>query len=210
MPNYIQDNIQSVLEKIGRGAQKRAVNIQFSNTELNSQVLLQRIDGEHAINTGLSAELICLSTHPFITLKQFIGCQVAVDQVSDIGQLFRITGIITSASQGQSDGAFSLYKLTLKDPTSLWHKRMNSRVFMNKSAVEIIEILFKEWQSKSPLFAASLSLDVSGLKNEYDIRPFSMQYMESDYTYLTRLLRESGINWLVDESSYMVEKGIQI
>ena len=58
-------NIQSVLENIGLGAQKRAVNIQFSNNELNSQVLLQRVDGKHAINAGLSAELICLSTHPY-------------------------------------------------------------------------------------------------------------------------------------------------
>lgn len=209
MPNSMNGNIQSVLEKIGLGAQKRAVNIQFSNPELNSQVLLQRIDGQHAINAGLSAELICLSTHPFIELKKFIACQVAVDQMSDTGQLFRTTGIITGASQGQSDGAFSLYKLTLQDPTSLWHKRINSRVFMNKSAVEIIEILFKEWQGKSPLFAASLSLDLSGLSNEYDVRPFSMQYMESDYIYLTRLMRESGINWLIDESSYLVSSNSQ-
>ena len=203
------NNIQSILEKIGLSAQKRAVHIQFSNPELNSQVLLQRIDAQHEINAGLYAELICLSTNPFIALKQFIGCQVAVDQVSDTGLFFRSTGIITGASQGQSDGALSLYKLTLQDPTSLWHKRINSRVFMNKSDVEIIEILFKEWQVKSPLFAASLSLDISGLKNEYDVRPFSMQYMESDYTYLTRLMRESGINWLIDESSYMVSSNSQ-
>lgn len=36
----------------------------------------------------------------------------------------------------------------MQDATSLWHKRRNSRVFMNKSAVEIIEIIFKEWQNK--------------------------------------------------------------
>ena len=198
------NNIFGILDKLGFGTQKRAINAQFSNSQLNSQIMLQRIDGFHGINEGLSAELICLSTNPFIELKQFIGCQVAIDQVTDSGKLFRTTGIITGASQGQSDGALSLYRLTMQDPTSLWHKRRNSRVFMNKNVVEIIEVIFKEWQSKSALFASSLKLDTSGLTKSYDIRPFSMQSNESDYAYLTRLMREESINWLIDESKYIV------
>ncbi len=95
-------------------------------------------------------------------LKQFIGCQAAVDQVTDTGQLFRSSGIITAATQGQSDGALTPYTLTLQDPTALWHKRRNSRVFMNKSVRDISEILFKEWQNKSQLFAANLSLIFDG------------------------------------------------
>ena len=66
----------------------------------------------------------------------------------------------------------------MQDATSLWHKRRNSRVFMNKSAVEIIEIIFKEWQNKSSLFAASLQLDSSGLTRNYDIRPFLCSRMK--------------------------------
>ncbi|ENX18131.1 hypothetical protein F895_00200 [Acinetobacter sp. CIP 64.2] len=203
------NNIFSVLDKLGVGTQKRAMSIQFSNAALNTQIMLQRLEGYHGINDGLSVELICLSTNPYIELKQFIGCQVAVDQVTDSGQLFRTTGIITGASQGQSDGALSLYRLTLQDATSLWHKRRNSRVFMNKSVPEIFEVIFKEWQSKSPLFASSLKLDSSGLSKDYDIRPFSMQSNESDYAYLTRLLREESINFLIDESSYIVSSNSQ-
>lgn len=75
---------------------------------------------------------------------------------------------------------------------------------MNKNVVEIIEVIFKEWQSKSALFASSLKLDTSGLTKSYDIRPFSMQSNESDYAYLTRLMREESINWLIDESKYIV------
>ncbi|HFX6264875.1 TPA: phage late control D family protein, partial [Acinetobacter baumannii] len=94
--------------------------------------------------------------------------------------------------------------LTLKDPTALWHKRRNSRVFMNKSVRDISEILFKEWQEKSPLFASSITLDTSGLTKDYDVRPFVMQSNESDYDFLTRLWRSEGINWLVDESQLFV------
>lgn len=197
-------NIFNVLEKIGLSAQKRAVHVQFSNALLNSQVFLQRIEGQHQLNGGLEAELICLSTSAQIALKQFIGVQVAVDQVTDSGELFRTTGIVTEASYGQSDGALTLYKLTLKDATNLWHKRRNSRVFMNKSIIEVTEVLFKEWQERSPLFATSLSLDLSGLSQSYDIRPFIMQHNESDYDFLTRLWRSEGVSWVIDEAELFV------
>ncbi|MFW2176171.1 type VI secretion system Vgr family protein, partial [Acinetobacter guillouiae] len=180
------------------------LHIQFSNPNLTAQVFLQRIDGQHGLNQGVSIELICLATSAVIPLKQFIGSQVAIDQVTDHGQLFRSTGVITEAAQGQSDGALTLYKLKLEDATSLWHKRRNSRVFMNKSVVQVIETLFKEWQDKSPLFASSLSLDKSGLKKDYDIRPFIMQSNESDYAFLSRLMRSEGINWLIDEAQLIV------
>ncbi len=197
------NNIFTILDKMGYGTQKRAISVQFSNLELSAQVMLQRIDGFHAINEGLSAELICLSLNPFIELKAFIGCKVSVDQVTDSGKLFRTTGMITGASQGQSDGAFTLYRLTLQDATSLWHKRHNSRVFLDKSVPEIFEIIFNEWRAKSALFASSLKLDLSGLSKSYDVRPFSMQLNESDHTYLTRILREESINWLIDESDFI-------
>jgi len=193
-------HIHTILEDLGISSQKRVLHVQFSNPSLNTQVFLQSIEGQHQLNEGLTADLFCLSTNAHISLKQFIGCQVAVDQVTDQGQLFRTTGIITEASQGQSDGSLTLYKLRLQDPTVLWHKRRNSRVFMNKSIRDITEILFTEWQNKSPLFASSLTLDLKNLSQDYDVRPFVMQSNETDYEFLTRLWRSEGINWLIDEA----------
>ncbi|ENX63356.1 type VI secretion system tip protein VgrG [Acinetobacter sp. ANC 5659] len=197
-------NIFQALDSLGLTAQKRAIHIQFSNQNLNTQVFLQRIDGQHQLNAGFKAELICLSTNAAIALKQFIGSQAAIDSVTDQGQLTRVTGVITQALQGQSDGSLTVYKLTLEDPTALWKQRRNSRVFMNKSVRDVVEIIFKEWQQKSPLFASSLTLDLSGLSQDYDIRPFIMQSLESDYDFLTRLLRSESINWLIDEAERTV------
>ncbi|EXB03447.1 type VI secretion system Vgr family protein [Acinetobacter baumannii] len=198
------NSIHQVLDSLGISPQKRAIHVQFTSPILNDQVFLQRIDGVHALNDGLKAELLCLSTNATIQLKSFIGVQATVDIVTERGELTRVTGIITHAQQGQSDGSLTLYKLTLEDPTALWKYRRNSRVFMNKSVVEIWEILFKEWQTKNPLFAASLSLDLSGLTQTYDVRPFVMQHNESDWNFLTRLLRSENISWLIDEAQHIV------
>lgn len=137
-------HIHRILEVWDVSSQKRVLHIHFSNPSLNTQVFLQSIEGQHQLNEGLNADLFCLSTNAHISLKQFIGCQVAVVQVTDQRQLFRTTGIITEASHVQSDGSLILYKLRLQDPTALFHKRRNSRIFMSRSVRDITEILFTE------------------------------------------------------------------
>ena len=200
MPN----NIYAAIEQLGLTAQKRAIHIQFSNTSLNEQVFLQRIDGTHELNVGIELQLLCLSTSAHIPLKQFIGSQVAVDIVTDKSELNRISGIITKADVGASDGALTIYCLTVEDPTALWKHRRNSRVFMAKSVVDVVQTIFAEWQQRSPLFASSLTLDKSGLSKEYDVRPFIMQANELDSEFIQRLLSSEGINWLIDESQLKV------
>ena len=148
--------------------------------------------------------MICLSTNSQIPLKQFIGCQTAVDIVTDKSELTRVSGIVTQADIGASDGSLTIYRLTVKDSTALWNHRRNSRVFMNKSAVDVIQIVFQEWVQRSALFALSLTLDKSGLTKDYDVRPFIMQASESDFDFLTRLMRSEGINWLIDEAQLKV------
>jgi len=71
------DNIFSILAKLGFESQKRAISVQFSNAELNSQLILQRIDGYHGINEGLSAELICLSPKLWIKLQSLPSMQAS-------------------------------------------------------------------------------------------------------------------------------------
>ena len=198
------NNIYSALEQLGLSAQKRVIHIQFSNSALSQQVFLQRIDGMHAINQGVNLQLICLSTAENLPLKSFIGSQVAVDIVTDKSELTRISGIVTKADIGASDGAITIYRLTVEDPTALWKHRRNSRVFMAKSVVDVIQTVFYEWVQRSTLFASSLSLDKSGLTKDYDVRPFIMQNNELDIEFLTRLMRSENISWLIDEAQLKV------
>ena len=200
----MSNNIYTSLEQLGLTAQTRAIHVQFSNSLLNDQVLLQRIDGTHALNRGVSLQLICLSTNAQIPLKQFIGCPIAVDIVNDKSELNRVSGIITKADIGASDGSLTIYRLTVEDPTALWKHRRNSRVFMNKSVVDVVQTIFSEWQQRSALFALSLTLDKSGLSKDYDIRPFIMQNNELDSEFIQRLLASEGINTLIDEAQLKV------
>jgi len=198
------NNIYFALEKLGLTAQNRTIHVLFSNSSLNDQVFLQRIDGTHALNLGINLQLTCLSTSASIALKSFVGSQVAVDIVNDKSELNRISGIVTKADVGASDGSLTIYRLTVEDPTALWKYRRNSRVFVNKSVVQVVEVLFQEWRERSPLFASSLTLDKTGLTKDYDVRPFIMQSNELDFDFIQRLLASEGISILVDEAQHKV------
>lgn len=200
----MSNNIYAALEQLGLSTQKRAIHVLFSNSSSNDQVFLQRIDGTHALNLGISLQLTCLSTSASIALKSFIGSQVAMDIVNDKSELNRISGIVTKADVGASDGSLTIYRLTVEDPTALWKYRRNSRVFMNKSVVQVVEVLFQEWRERSPLFASSLTLDKTGLTKDYDVRPFIMQSNELDFDFIQRLLASEGISFLVDEAQHKV------
>ena len=201
MNQQMLGTIHQVLTKLGIGfnAAHRVIALTLSNAGLNDQLYLQLVSGQTAINDGLRLELICLSTNDTISLQQCIGQTATVAQQDEQGQRHVINGIITQAARGQSDGGFSVYKLTLQDSFSaLLPKRRNSRVFMQQSVIEITQTLFAEWQQKSALLAKSLVLDLGKLTKSYDVLPFIMQSQESDYDFLTRLWRRSGINWLID------------
>ena len=201
MNQQMLGTIHQVLAKLGIGfnAAHRVIALTLSNASLNDHLYLQMVSGHTAINDGLSLDLICLSTNDTLTLQQFIGQTAVVEQQDEHGQRHLINGIITQAARGYSDGGFAVYKLTLKDSFSgLLPKRRNSRVFMQQSVLEITQILWNEWQQKSALFAKSVVLDLSKITKLYDVLPFTMQSHESDYDFLTRLWRRSGINWLID------------
>ncbi|WP_287911811.1 type VI secretion system Vgr family protein [Acinetobacter sp.] len=206
----MSNNIYAALEQLGLTAKKRAIHLQFSNKSLNDQVFLQRIDGTHALNEGIHLQLICLSTNAQLPLKTFIGSQVAIDIVNDQSELNRISGIVTKADMGASDGSLTIYRLTVEDPTALWKYRRNSRVFMNKSVVDVIQTVFQEWVQRSPLFASSLALDKSGLTKDYDVRPFIMQHNELDGEFIQRLLSEEGITTLIDEAQLKVSSSSEL
>ncbi len=196
--------IHHVLAKLGMGfgSDHRTIGLSFSDANLTQQVYLQYFNAHSAISQGLNLQLICLSTNANIPLQSLIGQTATVEQMTDHGIPAHTSGIITQAVKGSSDGGFTVYKLSLQDSFSgLMPKRRNSRVFMQKSVLDITRILFDEWQQKAPLFANSIGLDHNLVKQNADVRPFTMQHQESDFDFLTRLWRSTGINWFIDQTS---------
>ena len=79
---------------------------------------------------------------------------------------------------------------------NLWFltHRYTSRIFQQKTAVEIITEVLTEAGIVSDRF------DTSGLQRTYPTREYCVQYRETDYTFICRLMEAEGIWWYFEQS----------
>ena len=103
-----------------------------------------------------------------------------------IGRTTRhIDGIVTEAQYAGVSGRYAQYRLILKPWLYLLTQTHNSRIYQQQSIPDVIKAVLEaypyavEWR----------------LAQEYPIRDYIVQYDESDYDFVARLLAEAGINY---------------
>lgn len=199
MNHYVGNIIQAVFGGLSGGfsEKNRAIKIRFSDKyqDLDTALLVQRISGSSSICGGFEYELHCVATTVHIELKKLIAVPVCIELVNDSGQLHTINAVITEAHSGGGDGGFVSYFLKISDAFSLLEQRVNTRVFVNRSIIDVTHTMLSEWREKSELFSQIFSIDDSGLTKEYPLVSFIMQHDENDRSFLFRLWKRWGVSW---------------
>ncbi len=79
---------------------------------------------------------------------------------------------------------------------SLWFltHRYNSRIFQERSVKQIITAVLTQGGLPSDRF------DMGNLSGTYDPREYCVQYRETDYNFICRLMEEEGIWWYFEQS----------
>jgi type VI secretion system secreted protein VgrG len=163
----------------------------------SNPLLLQKVIGHEAICGGFELRALCVAESATLALKDFIGVPAELQIVTDRGQLRRHCGIVTGAQSGQSDGGLATYQLVVRDALAVMEGRVNTRVFLGMSELDIIKTLIDEWRANNPVFAATFGFEIDvGLQNgKLARREFVMQHNESDAAFIRRLLQRRGIAW---------------
>jgi type VI secretion system secreted protein VgrG len=139
-------------------------------------------------------ELFCfeveLSSEETISPSQAVG-QPAILVVGDDTRVFHGMVAMFELQGSTADGALVYYHTRLVPTAWQLGQGENCRVFQNQTVQQIVETLLKEWglQDKKD-FAFSLD---PGTKLEP--RVYCVQYKESDWSFITRLLEEEGIHY---------------
>jgi type VI secretion system secreted protein VgrG len=168
---------------------------------ISDNVLLpQRVHGFESICAGIEYRIQCVASSAHLKLKTFINLAAELQIVTDRGSLHSICGIVTQVSAGQSDGGLATYQLVMRDGLAIMDMRTNTRLFLDKNEIEIIEILLTEWQQRDPLVSDAFGFEFAfELKQRnYPKREFTMQCDESDAAFIRRLLKRRGIAWFIN------------
>jgi type VI secretion system secreted protein VgrG len=108
---------------------------------------------------------------------------VQIDQ-GDLGHQTRtVRGVVSRLAQGRRDGRFVHYRAELVPALWLLTLQTRSRVFQQKTVKEIlIEVI-------GDLYPP----DLSRLEATYHPRNYCVQYRETDFAFISRLMEEEGI-----------------
>ena len=153
-------------------------------------LLLAGFKGLESMSGLFSFELNLLSENHNITFEDIIGKNVTVSIILADGDKRFFNGIISSFSQGRGGGEsggdpyFSHYAATMVPWFWLLTRTADSRIFQKLSVPDIVEKIFTE---KGFLDYKLL------LSDSYDKRDYCVQYRETDFNFISRLLEEEGI-----------------
>uniref|UniRef100_UPI0025EED087 type VI secretion system Vgr family protein n=1 Tax=Iodobacter sp. TaxID=1915058 RepID=UPI0025EED087 len=158
------------------------------------QLLPQQVEGREGINQAYRYQINCLSPDGALELKSLLGLPIVLSVADASGTEIERCGVISQAQLLGSDGGFAKYALTIEPPFALLRYRRTSRIFQDLSVPDIIKQVLAEHQAINPVFAAVQTLDFK-LTGTHLPRSYCLQYRESDFDFLTRLMHEEGLAW---------------
>jgi type VI secretion system secreted protein VgrG len=156
-----------------------------------SALLVEKFTGHEAASQLFRFEIDCVATSANFELKQLTNQEVSLRIMLADGSTRSFHGIVTRAMQLGSDGALTRYRLTVEPWMVRLTQRRDNYVFQDRTVLEIVEEILKDYPF------ANYRIDV---KTVLPKRSVTMQYRETDYEFITRLLAEEGLSFYFEHS----------
>ncbi len=175
--------------------ENRLFSLHFTDASLDGELLPHTLAGEEHISETYQFHVECLSADVSLSLKMLLG--QGVDIVIHGDHERTLSGIISAAEQVGADGGFVRYRLRIEPALSALKLSRSSRVFQDKSVVDIVGLVLDEHIAKNPVFNTCFRHRLQ-LTQTYPARSYCQQYRESDLAFIERLLCEEGISYHFD------------
>jgi uncharacterized protein involved in type VI secretion and phage assembly len=183
----------------GLSSESRLYALQIEGAPaLNATLQFEAFCGAETLSSLYRYELLLLSPDAQIPLGSLIGRQVRfVTRLSD-GSSFPRSGYVARAQRLGADGALTRYQVTLVP--WLWQatQRTDCRIFQEKTVLQIIEAVFAPY---APRAAWTLAEGVESFMESAPVRSYCVQYRESDFAFVSRLLAEEGLGFCFCEQA---------
>ena len=167
----------------------------FEASALSQTFRVVRFEGHEGLNELYRFEITVTSDDAAIDLRAALGTPACLTLRGD-GETDRVVhGIIARFQHGDSGKKVTSYRITIVPRAHLLHYRHDIRIFQELKAPDIL---------KKVLEGAGL---VSGddfrlsLAATYRLREYCVQFRESDFAFLSRLMEEEGISYFFEHEA---------
>lgn len=156
-------------------------------TPLGADVLLlQEFEGSESLSQPFSFRLDMVSEQQSIAANALLGKAVTWSVAGPDGDQRHFSGIVREFVAAEAWGRdYRLYHAEVVPWFWLLSRTADCRIFQNKSVRDILETVLGENDQAD--------FDLSGIKGSHPPREYCVQYRETDFNFLSRLMEEEGI-----------------
>jgi type VI secretion system secreted protein VgrG len=165
------------------------------DTPLGKDVLLlQEITGYEGISRLFGYDLDLLAyDNDSISFKDIVGQKVAIKLQLPDGSPRYINGYVSRFTQGETDERlFTHYHAQVVPWLWFLTRQADCRIFQKKAVPDILKEIFDKFDFKDYK---------NNLKNTYPKLEYCVQYRETSFNYVSRLMEEAGIFYYFDHKA---------
>ena len=155
------------------------------------KLLLRNFNGEERISEPFSFSLELLSEDNALDFSSIIGKAATIKLVLDSSTNRYINGIVTRFVQAGTHKRFTTYYADMRPWLWMLTLTADSKIFQNQTTPQIIQKVFSD-------------LGFTDFKNSltgtYDPREYCVQYQETAFSFVSRLMEDEGIHYFFEHT----------
>jgi type VI secretion system secreted protein VgrG len=158
-------------------------------TALGADVLLfDRMSASEQLGRLSEYRVELLSTRHDLKIADVLGKPMGIHLDLPGGEVRHFNGIVTRFASTGWHGSLSRYEATVHPWLWLLTRSSNCRIFQDKSVVDIVKAV-----CENPAYGGLVELSSDALSGTYPALPYCVQYRETDFNFVCRLLEHAGI-----------------
>ena len=152
------------------------------------ELLFRRMHAREELGrlSEIRLELLRDSAKPAVQPRSILGKTGCVTIKTSTPTPRHLHGVIAEFERGDEvAGRYDIYRMVLRP--WLWQLTLGAdcRIYQEKTVVQILDAVFQEYGTASRVDKR--------LRESYKPRPYTVQYRESDFEFVSRLMEEEGI-----------------
>ncbi|EHM4640443.1 type VI secretion system tip protein VgrG [Salmonella enterica] len=194
-----QDAVSAIVSAVAGGPGAHNVTVS-GNAVPPGALLFASLDGGETLSelfsyvvqlkTPDTLNLGYVSPAANLPLKPMVGKDLCVNIELDGGGKRHISGLVTAARVVGHEGRSVTYELRMEPWVKLLTHTSDYKAFQNKTVVDILDEVLAEYPYPVE----------KRLVESYPVRTWQVQYGETDFDFLQRLMQEWGIYWWFEHS----------
>ncbi len=175
-----------------------------SERSLPADLMVESFVMSEAVSEPFTLYISALVLNAHVALKELYARPITLQITLADGSRATRSGYVVRSDSLESDGGLARKGLLVQPWIALLGYTLSSRVWQDKSIIEIVEDVFADhasiaawrWDDDVPSYVAQGLFARNGGQRSYCV-----QYRETDLDFVSRLLAEEGICWRVEEDA---------